>query len=142
MSRHDDRTDAVAEWVASVLPSLKLSHWQVRVVDDAAPDDAHADTAPHSQATTATMRLGATFWASSSEEQRNTLTHELVHLILCRIDQLSDSLEDTLGAAGWSLWSPIWENEHERAVDAIALLIAPTLPEFVLRPPQRGKPTK
>jgi hypothetical protein len=129
-SRNDDRTDRVVEWVATALPLLSLSHWTVRVSDDAAPDDAHADTAPHSQANTATIRLGASFWAQSAEEQRNTLTHELVHLLLCRVDQMSDALEETLGSAGWSLWRPLYENEHERAVDAVALLLSPHLPTF------------
>ena len=129
-SRNDDRTDSVAEWVALALPLLSLSHWTVRVSDDAAPDDAHADTSPHSQATTATIRLGASFWTQSAEEQRNTLAHELVHLLLCRVDQMSDALEETLGSAGWSVWRPLYENEHERAVDAIALLLAPHLPPF------------
>ena len=141
MSRHDDRTDQVSEWVASVLPALSLSHWLVRVVEDAAPDDAHADTSPHSQANTATVRLGASFWTLPADEQRSTLTHELVHLLLCRIDQMSDTLEDTLGSTGWAVWRPLWENEHERAVDAISLLLAPHLPPFELHtaPVQKGK---
>ena len=133
MSRHGDRVVVVAEWIALVLPLLRLSHWQVRVLDDAAPDDAHADTSPHPQATTATMRLGSTFWQLNAEEQQNTLVHELVHLLLCRVDQLSDSLEDTLGAVGWSLWRPIWEDEHERAVEAVALLLSPQLPDFPVK---------
>lgn len=134
MSRHDDRTDIVAHWVASVLPMLRLSHWQVRVSDDAAPDDAHADTSPHSQATTATIRLGASFWSLNAEEQRAVLTHELVHLVLCRLDQMSDALEDSLGSVGWSVWRPLWEDEHERATDAVALLLAPHLPPFSVDP--------
>jgi len=132
VDRQDGRTDSVAKWVASALPLLQLSHWQVSVSNDAAPDDAHADTTPHPQASTAVVRIGSTFWGQNAEEQRNTLTHELVHLLMCRIDQMSDSLEDTLGVAGWSVWQPLWENEHERAVEAVALLLSPHLPPFLL----------
>jgi hypothetical protein len=88
------------------------------------------------------MRLGSTFWQLSAEEQRNTLVHELVHLLLCRVDQLSDSLEDTLGAVGWSLWRPIWEDEHERAVETVALLLSPQLPSFPLKTLNKKAPLK
>lgn len=123
-----DRFDSVAAWVTQAQGVMGLAHWDVTLSRDNASEDAWADIEPHSQATNATLRLGREFFTLPPVRQRAYLTHELVHLGLCRVDQMVDTLEDANGAVWWSGFSPNFDNELERAVDWVANILAPRLP--------------
>lgn len=123
-----DRFKAVAEWVTKAQGVMTLGQWVVTVSPDNAAEDAWADIEPHHQALTATLRLGREFFTLSPERQRLVLAHELTHLGLCRVDHMVDTLEDTNGAVWWSAWNPNFENELERAVEWVAVMVAQLLP--------------
>jgi hypothetical protein len=121
------RWNALREWLDAALPALNLSHWVVNVAEDASDVDAWADIDPHTQNQTAELRVSHDFWRQSAEKQRQILTHELVHLLTCRHDQVVESLAEPLGKIAWAVFEPQHDDAAERAVEAIAQIIAPTL---------------
>lgn len=126
------RWQALREWLDVAIPALNLSHWTVNVAEDASDVDAWADIEAHQQNQTAELRVSHDFWRQSPERQRVILTHELVHLITCRHDQVVESLAEPLGKIAWAVFEPQHDDAAERAVEAIAQIIAPTLdlPDF------------
>lgn len=132
MAKQRDRTELVQDWLADSLGRLSLSHWHVKVLKEPAPSDCYADIDPHAQAYRATLRLSHDFWVQTPEEQRNTLAHELSHLLLARLDQMAEKLEQSNGAVWYSAWEPQWDDATERVADTVGLLLSPLLelPEF------------
>lgn len=123
-----DKWQHLREWLAVALPALNLGGWTVNIVEDASDVDAWADIDPHSQNHTADLRVAHDFWRQQPEKQRQILTHELVHLITCRHDQVIESLAEPLGKIAWSVFEPQHDDAAERAVEALAIIIAPLLP--------------
>lgn len=123
-----DKWVALEGWLTYAQERLNISNWRITVVRGASEVDAWADIAPHSQAATADLRLSNDFWALAPDRQRDILTHELLHLITCRTDQVFEALEESLGKIAYSVLEPQYDNAAERAVDHIALLLAQTLP--------------
>lgn len=123
-----DRLAAVSEWVEEALPLLGLSGWRVVVSKAPSDQDAWAEIEPHAQATDAELFVGWDLNQQSPERVREVLTHELVHLIVCRADQTVEALEDSLGKLAWATFEPQFTNANERAVDHLARILAPLLP--------------
>lgn len=115
-------------WLHDAQEILNLSHWKVTVIRDAADVEAWADISPHSQAESADLRISHDFWNQTPEKQREILTHELLHIALARIDQAVEGLEASLGKIAWSVFEPQYEDISERAIDHLAIAIAPSMP--------------
>ena len=128
MAKAANRWDALDTWIEDALVALNLPQWQVTVIRDAADVEAWADIAAHSQADTADLRLSHDFWKQESTKQREVLTHELLHLVTCRADQVVEALEETMGKIGWAVFEPQYENAAERSVEHLAKLLATSLP--------------
>lgn len=127
MAKATDRWQALREWLDDAIVALNLTAWTVNVAPDASDVDAWADIDPHAQNHTAELRVSHDFWRQTPEKQRVILTHELVHLITCRHDQVIESLAEPLGKIAWAVFEPQHDDAAERAVEALAQIIAPTL---------------
>lgn len=127
-----DRHKAVELWIADAMDYLGLQAWEVTVLREAADVSAHADIDPAPQRYTAELRLAHDFFAQSPERQRIILTHELIHLIVARVDQVTENLEESLGKIGYGVFEPNYVDASERAVEHLAKILAPllALPEF------------
>lgn len=123
-----DKWDALKDWVVTAQRHLNIEQWDITIGQAAAESDAWADIMPHIQAESAELRLSHDFWHQTLDKQRAILTHELLHLITCRTDQVFESLEEPMGKVLFAVLEPQYDNASERAVDHIALLIAPILP--------------
>jgi hypothetical protein len=130
IGKNQDRVTKISAWINQALVQMNLANWIVKISNDAADIDAWADIEAHQQSDTATLRLSSDFWKKSGNEQREILTHELLHLALARQDQMIETLEDSLGKLAWSVFEPQYDNATERTVDHFARLLAPTLPEI------------
>jgi hypothetical protein len=122
-----DKWQALREWLDDALVALNLTSWTVNIAPDASDVDAWADIDPHAQNHTAELRVAHDFWRQPAEKQRQILTHELVHLITCRHDQVIESLAESLGKIAWAVFEPQHDDAAERTVESLALIIAPTL---------------
>lgn len=119
--------EALRAWLDDALVALNLTHWTLTIAEDAADVDAWADIEAHQQNQTADLRVAHDFWKQTPEKQRVILTHELVHLITCRHDQVIESLAEPLGKIAWAVFEPQHDDAAERTVEALAQIIAPQL---------------
>ena len=123
-----DKLNKLEAYVRECAALMNLANWKISVVAEVAPEDRYADVEVHSQAASVTLRVGNLFWQQKPEEQRLTICHELCHVHLAMADHAVSALEDVLGSAAWTPWHLVYEDHYERGTDAIAELIAPTLP--------------
>jgi hypothetical protein len=128
MRRQKDRSERVKEYLDEHKGSLGLQEWRIIVSKEPAPDDSFAATEALEQSQSATIWLGTKFWASTLEEQRLTLIHELLHLDTWRCANMVDRLEDQLGKVAWAMFEPLWLDEWERLIDRHATRIASQFP--------------
>ena len=127
MAKAKDKFIALREWVAEAQVLLGVDSWELTIVEAASDVDAWADIDPQPQQPTADLRVSHDFWTQTPEKQRLILTHELVHLITCRHDQVVEALAEPLGKIAWAVFEPQHDDAAERAVEALAQVIAPNL---------------
>ena len=128
MAKVEQRSERISAWINDARALLGLSTWRIVISLDAAESDAWADIEPNHHADSATLRLANDFWKQPPDKQREILAHELLHLVVCRQDQLVENLEDALGKVAWSVFEPQYDDATERTVDNLARIIAPMLP--------------
>ncbi len=99
------------------------------------PAAADATAASHLQDCTdhSVVALGKTFAESTPEQQRATLTHELLHLHFQPVTRMVDRLiEDELGKRAEGLISAAVSEVEERCIDRLAHGLAQLLEPFDL----------
>jgi hypothetical protein len=128
MATKRDRWDDLEAYVSEIQDALNVANWKVTIARDASDIDSWADINPHEQNLTAELRVSHDFWRQTPEHQRETLVHEVLHLVTARLDQTVEALEDALGKVIWSVFERQFENATERTVDHLAKVIAPFLP--------------
>lgn len=128
VTRKADKWKALEDYVAYLAAFLKVTHWEIVVLHDASDVDAHADITCNSQSDHATLRVSHDFWRLDADKQREILVHEMLHIVTCRADQVTESLEESIGKIAWAAYEPTLDDAHERVVDHLARIIAPTLP--------------
>jgi hypothetical protein len=116
---------ALRAYVDELQEFMNLLDWEIKILEAASDLDAWADIDAHEQAPTADLRVSHDFWLQDGEKQRLVLVHELLHLVIARYAQTTESLEDTLGKLAWASFQPQLENTEERAVEHLARMIAP-----------------
>lgn len=119
--------DALQAWIDEAQPIMGLQGWKITAAAeppgvDAEDDDAYAGTYVFDNADTARIHLGDAFWEETVDEQRTTLAHEMVHIIVNRrADFARDRMtRETDRATHRQL--------EEIAVENLARVIAPRLP--------------
>ena len=91
----------------------------------------------------ADVALGAGFWDRDSEDQRITLTHELLHVLMYRLHQHHRAIRDQLGAEAQTIVKDETRRIEEVLIDHLARTIAPNLPRVDIPkhgPPEKGTP--
>ncbi len=79
---------AVCDFALDVIGMLHLPGWQVLVMEEPCHDDALASIDRTYGKYTAEIRLCADWMARSDDERRETITHEVLHLLHFRIDHI------------------------------------------------------
>lgn len=123
-----DKYDALDAYVAELQVAMNVTYWKITVVRDAADVEAWADINPHAQAETADLRVSHDFWKQTPEHQREVLAHEMLHIVMARLDQTVEAMEEAFGKIAWAIYDPLFEDAAERVVDHLAKVIAPWLP--------------
>jgi len=107
---------------------LNLGQWKIELGDSPCEEDALAEIEVSENLWQAKIRVAHGFFKEKPEEQRDTIAHELIHVHTAGIERARDRMEKTLGELAWPVFQSSMENEVERAVDALAKIVAPTLP--------------
>jgi hypothetical protein len=116
------------EWLAIAKNIMRLQDWRITFSDAPSSQDTWAEIDVHSQRNEATIYLGWDFFKQTPDEQRATLSHELVHVILSRTDQIVEGLEAPLGTIAYAMLNAAYEDGIERASDQLGRIIAQLLP--------------
>jgi hypothetical protein len=114
------RRERWAPYVRQLGDLLRLRDWRIQVNEDAPGDSsAIASCAPVEGRKYAVIRLGESFLTDTAEEQRHTITHELLH---CHLGPMIRMIEAHDGLP------PAAKLAMEYCVDGLADAIAPLLP--------------
>jgi len=116
------------EWLKEAKRVMNLQDWIIKVSDAPSSQDSLAEIDVHSQRSEATIYLAWDFFKQTPDEQRATLSHELVHIVLARVDQIVEALETPLGTIGYAILNASYDDTSERAADHLGRIIAPLLP--------------
>jgi hypothetical protein len=118
----------VESYVEECKDILGLKDWTIRyqVVADPA-DGALADIRPD-RGKIAYLRLAKNFFSDTPSNQRNTIAHELLHVLLSRVDDTVYSLDSTLAPCTWKLFETNYVEASEDAVQVLSHLIEKLLP--------------
>jgi hypothetical protein len=119
---------ALERYISEAQQTLNLGQWKIELEDSPCEDDALAEIEVSENLWQARIRVAYGFFKEKPEEQRDTIVHELIHVHTAGIERSRDRMEKTLGELAWPVFQASMENEVERAVDALAKIVAPTLP--------------
>lgn len=120
--------NALERYISEAQQTLNLGQWKIELEDSPCEDDALAEIEVSENLWQARIRVAHSFFKEKPEEQRDTIVHELIHVHTAGIERSRDRMEKTLGELAWPVFQASMENEVERAVDALAKIVAPTLP--------------
>lgn len=81
---------AVCDFAAEVLTVLHMPGWQILVMDDPADDDDIAAITTVEGKYTAQLWLAADWMKRSDDDRRETIVHEVLHLLHFRINHVVD----------------------------------------------------
>ena len=109
-----------APYVRQLADTLRLRDWRIEVYEDAPADStATASCCPVQGRKFAVIRLGESFLTDPPDDQRHTLTHELLHCHLGPMTRMIEAHDGLPPAANLAM---------EYCVDGLADAIAPLLP--------------
>lgn len=106
---------------------MNLSFWRIKVREGKTSGNIFADVET-AQGQNAAIHFYKGFWKLPPDEQRETVCHELCHLILDPVSTLTDELRAGMKRSAYALFLRCFEAVGEGPVEAFARLIAPTLP--------------
>lgn len=116
-------------YIDTMKPLLRLQDWNVTLTNDSpSGDDATAAIWTSNDYHTAKMYLCGTWEALASDEQRESIVHEFVHIHLCRLSMFTHKVSAQLGGQAQGLADEMHEHFLEAATDELARVIAPFLP--------------
>jgi hypothetical protein len=127
---HDPRWDGLGVYFRALADDMGLHQWYFDISRDAPAGATHNDEEAYasifvcSQAVSATLRIGDSFWSAEPYYQRWALVHELIHVIEAPYIK---ALEEVIDAPGTS--KNIVNQLRERFIDQLALMLAPMYKE-------------
>lgn len=120
--------DRMRAYVATLQPLMRLQQWDVRVIEQIPDDDCFADCQCYQHEHMADFRLADRFFDASPDRQRQTIVHEMTHVV---VEGWWRSTVNT--TEGLNSIAQVWAMERntyqmEMAVDQLSRIIAPHLP--------------
>lgn len=126
----EPRWDDLRAYARQLADLLHLKDWTI-LFDQSPPenDDAIASIDPCEGRKVATVHICSDFWEREADEQRQTITHELIH---CHHDSASEIVRvDLVKHLSQQAYDILWggyKRQMEYCVDGLADAIAPFLP--------------
>lgn len=117
---------AVCDFAANVVSALHMPGWKILVMDDPCEDDALASISWVDGKYTAQIYLCAGWMNRSSDERRETVVHEVLHLLHFRINHVIDDARDLMHDHEHDALARRYQRETELMVDHLAKFLAET----------------
>lgn len=124
------KCDAAQEYIWLIRDHMRLTFWDVYLSDTATEKGNWADVTVTEGKHSAAIRLCSQFWDLTPEQRRETIVHEMLHVVHWRaIDGIGNGWaklvkEQEAFDAVWALTS----TEVELMVDQLTAIIAPHMP--------------
>lgn len=124
-------------YLAKLQSLIRLNDWEIIVdftpVNDDSDFETFAEITPALSARRATLRFGRRFFTIPSDEQRQTLLHEMIHLHLAAIHEMtSDTVTALTDERGFLAFDAAYDVAMEITTDGLADAFAPLLEPFDL----------
>lgn len=131
-SLSDADIDYWSAYIRDLADRMLLRDWGFRIIRDNEPDGVAAVQLVHGQRWFK-IKVAESFLLGEPEYQRETLVHELVHIVTSRVRfHLHRELREHDDDAMQMLWR-VYDFEDEHATDHLSLVIAESMP---LPPPR------
>lgn len=117
---------AVCNFALDVIGMLHLPGWQVLVMEEPCHDDALASIDRTYGKYTAEIRLCADWMTRSHDERRETITHEVLHLLHFRIDHIFGDARRAAPKHQRKVLARRYRHETELMVDHLAKFLSRT----------------
>jgi hypothetical protein len=123
----DDHVDALLIYVSQLIIAMGLPSYRVLIMEEPADDDAIAEIKHIDGRYVAEVYLGKDWLERSDDEQRDTITHEVLHLWHRRLtDWLNAELRDLMHDHEFERIERQFHSEAELMVDNIAMIMSDT----------------
>ena len=111
---------AVADFAGKVRDLLGLPGWRISVLDEPSADDALASISTVPGRWIAQVRLSPDWMKLSDEERRNTVAHEVLHLLHVGVNHIIEDAADLMHAHEWETLNARYHRATEYMVDHLA----------------------
>lgn len=119
-----------AAYIATLQPLMQLQHWEIEIAPEPPRnEDASASVHMHDGTWSAWVKLSDWFLEEAdANRQRLHIVHELTHIYFRAMETAHVALITHFTMPQWSLIDGRFDVEKERAIDAIARVVAPHMP--------------
>lgn len=127
---NDAQHAALEPYIRDLADRLLLRDWEIVLSRQMAANGRWAEIHISQQENLAVVRVQhPEFWGEDLEDQREHLTHEIMHLHLARLDGVMTKLKGMLDSdAMMEFAGKCFDEEHEIATQRLARCIAPLMP--------------
>lgn len=122
----DAEAGAILDYATQVMKTLGMAQWVINIQQDPCDDDAHASVEPVYGRYVAKVSLHENWMDLSTDVRRNTITHEILHLVHMRIDAEIDDTQDLMHDHEFDTFKRRYKRETELMVDHFATFMADT----------------
>jgi hypothetical protein len=122
----DAEADAVLQYATTVMKTLGMAQWVVLIQQDPCDEDAYASVESVTGRYVAKVFLSDGWMDLSTDVRRNTITHEVLHLVHARIDAEIDDTQDLMHDHEFDAFKRRYKRETELMVDHFATFMADT----------------
>lgn len=123
-----DDIPALARYVRTCANGMGLRDWDFEIMHEPPVADQVAEIRVHEARRYARLWFCAGFRRLPPEQQRHAVVHELVHPHLSEMHFVLLALRDDLGMLRFTPIHDNFNRAEEKAVDALASVISPSLP--------------
>lgn len=117
---------AVCDFAVNVLTALHMPGWQILVMEEPADEDELAAIRPVDGKYTAQLWLCSDWMKRSDEERRETVVHEVLHLLHFRINHVVDDARDLMHDHEHDAMQRRYFRETDLMVDHLAKFLSCT----------------
>lgn len=117
---------AIAGYAEALMEIMRMPGWRVRVLEAPCDDDSMATIDWPVPKHIAEMQLNRHWMAFPSNERRETITHEVLHLMHARVTDQLDDAKRYMSKADYKDWRRRMQRELELMVDHLASFMAET----------------
>jgi hypothetical protein len=125
---NDAQHAALSDYIREMADRLLLRDWEFELRRESADEGARASISLNYNKNDASVVVCDRWFVRAPDEQRQTITHELLHAQTARLRRVMSRLNDEVGGEAIGYANAAYSEEEEIVVDTLARAIAPLLP--------------